>query len=1282
MNTETTTFFDVQMKTDKQHILEVPDTYVGSVENIESNLWIMNEDNTRIILKTAFYVPGLYKIFDEAIVNCRDHVVRMQSKIANETPNSLAVTNIEVEILLDGSITMTNNGNGMDVAKHSEYDLWIPEMIFAHLRTSTNYNKSEKKITGGKNGFGVKLAFIWSTYACIETVDHIRGLKYVQEFENNLDIIHPPKITKCSNKPYTKITFKPDYERYKIPELTNDIIGLFKRRVYDIAAVTDKTVKVKYNGTTIPIKNFEQYINMYIGDKSDCKRIYETSENGRWEYAVALTPMNEFIHVSFVNGIYTSKGGKHVEYIINQITRKLVDFIEKKKKVKVNVNTIKEQIILFLRCDVENPSFDSQTKDFMNTSITNFGSRCEVSDKFVEKVAGLGIMDTACAMTEIKEQRVAKKADGVKTRNITGIPKLVDANWAGTAKSKDCILILTEGDSAKAGVVSGMSSEDRNRFGIYPVKGKLLNVKGQTMKNILENEEIRDIKQILALENKKEYKTIEDVHKHLRYGKIVFMTDQDTDGSHIKGLGINLFQCEWNSLFRISGFISFMNTPIIKAKKASNDISFYNIGEYEQWKHSTNTNGWNIKYYKGLGTSIKSEFVEYFKNPKIVNFIYEPEISDNSIDMAFNKKRAEDRKFWLENIYDRNSYLNTSHNNITYSDFVDKELIHFSKYDCERSIPNLIDGFKISTRKIMFSAFKKNLTHEIKVAQFSGYVSEHSCYHHGEESLNKAIIGLAQNYVGSNNINLLVPSGQFGTRLNGGKDSASPRYTFTKLENITRYIFSPKDDQILNYLNDDGVSVEPQYYVPIIPMILVNGTNGIGTGFSSDVLCYNIIDIINYLKNMLQYQSELNNDFVFIPYYEGFRGQVIKLSQTKFMFKGIYEKINNDVIRVTELPVGMWTQKFKELVDKLESNKDDDGNKIVPVIKEKIDNSTDDKVDFTITFTTGKLQELEDIACDNGCNGLEKMLKLFTTNTTTNMNLFNADDKLVKYDNVGDIINEFYATRIKYYQIRKDKLIEVLQHELNVLNNKTRYIQALLNDEIDLRRKNERQVNDMLSNYNYDMIDDSYSYLTDMKMSSVCNEKVDKLKHEYVRKEAEVDEILNTTVEQMWLNELHVLENAYNNYLTEKHAEDEKNANKKPSAKKTVAKKTVAKPKPEPKPIATTDAKPKPTNAKPKPIARTLTISIPSNPPTPTPSNSVSNTNTNTSAVAVTPMTTSNTTTPVVSNATAQKKTRTTSKAKAKEVKEVKVCDYEVTEDDYADESDDEIEEEFVVNIK
>jgi len=1054
----------------------------------------------------------------------------MASKVAANVENSVPVSYIDISIQEDGTIVMMNDGNGIDVVQHPEYKIWVPELIFGHLRTSTNYNKDEKKIVGGKNGFGFKLVLIWSIYGKVETVDHIRGLKYTQEFNNNLDEICSPKITKATNaKPYTKITFKPDYARLGITGLSADMVALLKKRVYDISAVTDKTIKVKYNSALVTTKNFEQYISLYIGDKTTAPRVYEEDPNSRWEYAVALTPSNEFIQVSFVNGIYTSKGGKHVEYILNQITRKMTEYIEKKKKVKVNPNTIKEQLVLFIRCDIENPAFDSQTKDYMNTPAAKFGSKCDVSDKFIEKIAKMGVMDAALQLTEVKENKAAKKTDGVKSRSIRGIPKLDDANWAGTDKSSECMIIFCEGDSAKTGVISGLSSEDRNTIGVYPLKGKVMNVRGEAIKKVSENKEIAEIKKILGLESGRVYKNAEDVAKSLRYGKVMIMCDQDHDGSHIKGLVINLFQSEWASLVQIPGFIGFMNTPILKARKGTQELVFYNEGEYETWKNANaQGKGWDVKYYKGLGTSTGKEFREYFEKKKTVGFEYKGKDSDDKIDMVFNKKRADDRKLWLGE-YNRESFLNTNDKMVTYEEFINKELIHFSKYDCDRSIPNLMDGLKISLRKILYSAFKKNLTREIKVAQFSGYVSEHSGYHHGEASLNAAIVGMAQNFVGSNNINLLMPNGQFGTRLQGGKDSASERYIFTQLNKITRHIFPEMDDNILSYLNDDGLLVEPIFYAPIIPMVLVNGSKGIGTGFSTDIMCYNPGQIIQYIRGKLS-GALPGGQVEFVPYYEGFRGTIQKVSEEgKYLFKGKYEKMGVDKIRVTELPVGYWTDDFKEYIEGLTETVDKAGKKIVPVVKEYDDMSKDTSVDFIITLQKGKLAELEAIQLDHGCNGVEKQFKLFSTNNSTNMHLFDANDKLKKYDRVQDIIDDYFVTRLELYQKRKDYMVDALSKELLVLSNKSRYISELLAGTIDFRNKKKDAVIQMLNEKKYSVMndDDEFKYLTKLPLDSVTEENVARLNKEHSDKVTELDYVKTTTTSQMWLKELEILEKEY-----------------------------------------------------------------------------------------------------------------------------------------------------------
>lgn len=437
----------------------------------------------------------------------------------------------------------------------------------------------------------------------------------------------------------------------------------------------------------------------------------------------------------------------------------------------------------------------------------------------------------------------------------------------------------------------------------------------------------------------------------------------------------------------------------------------------------------------------------------------------------------------------------------------------------------MMDGLKISLRKILFAAFKKKLTKEIKVAQFSGYVSEHSGYHHGEASLNGAIVGMAQNYVGSNNINLLLPNGQFGTRLNGGKDSASERYIFTELNPLTRYIYPEGDDNILNYLHDDGFPVEPIYYVPIIPMILVNGSKGIGTGFSTDIMCYNPLEIITILKNKLKKDDENCKDL--LPYYKGFKGIISKIEKGKFLIKGCYNRLEKDNVKITELPIGSWTDDYKKYLEDLLENKK-------AGIKDYNDLSTDKTVDISIQFQKGVLDQLEQTIHDNGINGIEKLLKLTTTNSSNNMHMFDANEKLKLYKNAKDIIDDYYPVRLSYYQKRKDFIIEAIKKEMIYLSNRVKYIQENLDNTIDLRNKKKEEISRILKEKEYDIIDDDkdYKYLVKMPMDSVCSENIERLNSLHKNKKEELAKIENQTIEDSWLEDLDNLEIQYTKMYT------------------------------------------------------------------------------------------------------------------------------------------------------
>ena len=1138
----------------KEHVLKKPDTYIGSVELEETEQYLFtNKDNTVALEKEKFkFCPGFYKCFDELIVNAFDHSKRQASK-CNKGEDVGKVTSIKVDIDIENNcLSFYNNGDGIDVELIPEHNIYPPELIFGTLLTSTNYDDNEKREWGGRNGYGAKLANIFSTKMIIETVDGVRKKKYIQEFENNMSVVNKPMITKCTAKPYTKITWYPDLARFNLKSIDDYHHRLFKKRVYDISACSDKSVSVHLNKQLISEKNFEKYVNLYIQDKT---RVFQ--EEDGWSVIATYNENEVFQQISFVNGINTINGGKHVDYVVDQIKDKLAAMITKKKKINVKPIYIKNQLTIFINSTIVNPVFDGQTKETLKTNKSKFEHYITINDKFIQKLYNSQITELIIEHYNFKENKNLEKTDG-KKKNTIKIPKLSDANFAGTKKSKDCTLILTEGDSAKTMAIAGLSIVGRDTYGVFPLKGKVLNVRDAGANDIIKNTEIANIKKIIGLQSNKEYKASDFTNKEwpLRYGKIMLMTDQDLDGTHIKGLVINLFDCMWPTLLD-DGFICSMITPIIKAKNKKTEKVFYTIQDFEKWSHTKDLTKWNIKYYKGLGTSTTNEAKEYFKNLKIINYTRPDDIvqqedvqqenndvqqednvvqekseqEKNKLVLAFKKDLADERKKWLGN-YNRNEIADYSKTEMNFNEFIDTELIHFSNYDNDRSIPNILDGFKPSIRKTIYSCFRRNLTNEIKVAQLAGYISENSGYHHGEKSLEGTIVGLAQDFVGSNNLNLLLPIGQFGTRLLGGKDSAQSRYIFTQLSPLSRIVFNKQDDVLYKYLEDDGQQIEPEHYCGIIPMLLVNGTEGIGTGFSTTVPSYNPIELINFTIDKLTNTNDAK--LTINPWYRGFNGVIEEITNGSYITKGIYEKINKCEYRITELPIGMWTEKYIEYLDKITIDKA--SKQKDQYIKSYKDNSTECQVNITVKFDEdiiNKLERKSEIYRGDPFNDIEKALKLTSKLNTTNMWLFNSQNKLQFYNSIDEIYQEWFTYRFELYVKRKEYILTQLKKELNIIKYKVKFILEIIENTLDIRNKTKQEIHSVLESKEYPKLEykdkhvKSYDYLLKMDLFKLSKDEIEKLQKQFNEKEAEVNNLEKKTINEIWIEELKLLKEKY-----------------------------------------------------------------------------------------------------------------------------------------------------------
>lgn len=1088
----------------EEHVLKLPDTYIGDIDINTLESWYFCNDKNKMVQGELNYIPGEYKLFDELIVNSFDQYIRL---IETDEKDIFPVKNIKVTCNKEtGEISVYNDGEGIKIEMHETEKMYIPQLIFGELLTSSNYKEDELKHVGGKNGYGAKLVNIFSKEFTIETIDSNNKLKFTMTYYDNKSRHTKPKITKYSSKPYTKITYTPDYTRFKSDGLSDDMMKIMLKRCYDLAACTDNSINIYFNNEKLDCKNFEKYINLYIGTKDEKFRVYE-NVNTRWEIGACLSESSNFEQISFVNGINTIKGGKHVDYISNQITKKMSEWISKKKKVTIKPNYIKENLMIFIRCTIDNPSFSSQTKETLTTNKDKFGRPCDISNKFIEQLSKSGIVERALELSSVKDFKSLKKNDGKKQNRLKGIPKLEDANWAGTKNSNSCTLIITEGDSAKSTAMAGLEIIGRDKYGIFPLKGKLLNVRDiKNIKKIMENNEINNIKKIIGLQTNVVYENT----NNLRYGKIMILTDQDEDGSHIKGLLFNLFDTLWPSLFKFNGFLTSMLTPIVKVKINKNKfIEFFSLKDFKKWEEENNDGNWSAKYYKGLGTSTPKEAKEYFKIPKMVEYTAEESNDLDMMRMAFSKNdnSANNRKEWLKS-YNKENTLDYKNSIVSISNFVQKDLKHFSNSDNIRSIPSCIDGLKPSQRKVLYGSIKRNLYKtEIKVAQLAGYISENAAYHHGEASLQGTIVNMAQNYVGSNNIELLDPVGQFGTRILGGKDSAQPRYIYTKLSSITALIFNKKDDPLYKNQYDEGMQIEPINYVPVIPMVLVNGCQGIGTGWSTDIPNFNPLDIINNIYNYI-------NDIDFKemkPYYRGFEGSIIKdIESSNYISKGIFEIKSNKLI-IKELPIGVWTDKYKEFLESIcVDNKTKSKKQIIRYYNSYC---TDTKINFELFMDKDYLSGLSK-------EQIEKTFKLTSTINITNMVLYNADSTINKYSSVLDILKDFCIVRLELYNKRKEHLIGELEKTIDLLEIKIRFINDFINENIKIIKVKKIEIIKQMETKNYPKIDDSYDYLLKMPIYNLTLEKIEEFEEKLNNLNTELELIKSKTSKDLWSEDL------------------------------------------------------------------------------------------------------------------------------------------------------------------
>ena len=1202
-----------------QAVRNRPDWAIGSPFTVKDDKWIWSEENGMMVVKNITFNNGLFNIIREIGSNAIDNKWR-RDEILEEFPDTPSMKKIEFKVDMDnGEISIYNDGYQIPVERQ-EFDytdhrtnetttevMYPAEIYFGDMFSGTNYddmdeeefvkevsNKKGRK-TSGRNGMGAKAANVFSTEFTVDHSDTENKKRFLQTYRDAGQTREPPVITSYRNKTgYTRITFTADYKYFKFPDkdkprMTKNFCAYLKGYAYQMAMVTN--VPVFFNDEKIVVKSLEKYARLFYPSTADNKMVHILTPLGD-EVVLVETgepdteSLDTVVQTSFINGIHTYRGGKYVDLFRDSIFSNLVRaFNSRKKKVqgkslKTTAKKLYPYFHLFIRCEAIQPPFAGQTKDYC--TLEKFDFFTPRSQK--EKIAWTKTLETTITkvlkwgFVSLLEDKLlseldranSKKETSSKGRIVIG-KKLTEANLQ-RKKPLECIICFTEGDSAKTLVTRGSNNPDY--IGSLALRGKVLNVSKHSKTVVNSNKVIQDIKQVIGLRSGLDY-TRQEYYGTLRYGKAWLMMDRDDDGLHIQGLLLNFFYREFPSLLQ-RGFVSGFNTAVVQLwyktpkTKQLGTKRFYTNSEYLAWCKTDEYQEMaktikEVKYYKGLGTIEPKDAPIYFEDPKIVDFKYKGK-QEKTMDLGFGGKDEDnhDRKEWIK---DRLGKESEGHlfgdvkyeGDLSLKEFVNDQLILYHKISIRRAIPSVYDGLKDCQRKALYSALKRKYSKQVKFVIAAGNVIADTAYHHGDNSLKESMIKMGQGFVGSNNIPYFVNAGEYGSRMLGTSDEkthAADRYLYFKMEEIIKTIFPEDDFPLYQQLEEDGDLLEYEYFMPIIPMLLVNGSWGIACGFSSNIWAYNPEDLVRWIRAWLQDRVEDSNEVEkldpLIPWYNGFRGKIYLktvmekgIKKPKWISEGILEEgtgtkvtHNGKVVmnsdkgwwHIKELPIGLWTSDFKEHLDYLEFGTVEGGKKRKKKKKEEVkclssvlDYNKANTVHFMIKPTKDFIPDM---------NTKANLDNLREKKGLTNMVAIDERNIPYLYKSPEEILEKYCEKRIDFYWKRKRHLLGVYKHNLKVAANKYIFVKAVVDRELDMHQLPEPLEADMKALNLKKMGDEeSYDYLLNMTMSSMTPKRLDELKKEKEKWTTIRKTLKEKSEENLWEEDLSAFEIAYKKFL-------------------------------------------------------------------------------------------------------------------------------------------------------
>ena len=1107
----------------REHIYRIPNMYVGSTDRIPTPQWVV--DGRRLVQVEVSTPQALQQIILEVISNAGDNVGR--SRRRNVDPGRITIEMDET------SITVVNGGLPIPLVKNSESKLWNPTLIFGELLTSSNYEGTRHE--GGMNGYGAKLTNIFSTRFEVVVGDRERGKVFQQLWTENMRHRTEPLIRPYDGYNFVKVSFSPDFQRfgYQEPKFDDVDFRLVHRMALDCSLTNQ--VKVMFNDQKIKVDlvNYARYLipelPEYLNFKTLTTRviILDTPDNGQ--------------SISFVNGIPTPDGGVHVDAVYEALKKVLLSKLDgalkqanerlqkiNGKKITISLDEVRHHLTVIVCSQLENPQYSGQLK----SRITGPKSRITFNTEQKGIIQKWSVVDRLIKMIESKVGHLIPKT-ARKTKYLKGDIRCEDANWAGTAKSEQCILCLVEGLSASAYpsrlFEKRLGANFRNRVGVLPLQGKLLNTMNTDDVVILNNKVIKKINTVLGLDPTCDYTDEADLKK-LRYGQIIILSDADVDGKHITGLVINYLLGRHPGLAQ-HGRILSRRTPIVRVvhKRSKKVIKFYSLQQFKDWRQVSDLKLYSQpEYFKGLASSSPGEIAADAGDDTDYLFT----LDDNYMDylkLAFDDTLSDQRKKWIQQYDPEKQVVPVGKKEVSVGEFINTELIEFSIDDLRRSLPSEMDGLKVSQRKILEAVFRhwgsksdrrllQDTLTRYKTGRLANYASEQTSYVHGESCLATTIAKMAQVFVGSNNMPLLELDSEFGTRNYGGKDAGDPRYTYTHPFRYLEQLFPKVDFALLEYQYDEDKRIEPKFFLPIVPLHVINGALGIGTGHSCFIPKYHPIEVIDWYIARLEGKPVPQLQ----PWYRGFTGAIdiigdvypdtdedgdtddeeSKLAQipsrvgyARFRTTGMFKEVRRNGVVITELPIGRWTNDYIKWLHELRNRKE---------LSDVIDLCTAEKINIEIRGFQKK--------------PTAQNLRLTRSYPMSNMVLLDRDFKPVHLRTIDQVLNRFAQLRLYYYHQRREYIIEGLRARLHELTEKHRFISAKLSGELVLEGRTKEEIEHDIKELGL-----SSKYLTTVKLFQLTADGQRELSDEIRKVNDELERVSATDAVHLWIEDLKAL---------------------------------------------------------------------------------------------------------------------------------------------------------------